>query len=165
MPKTSLLVLLLAVACAPGAPSVPMPHPETAAVIATVQAMADAMRTKDTAAFRRVMEPGARFTGMRVRRATGDTLVQVLTVDQFADFIARDTRAPWIERLFDPEVRIEGTLATLWAPYDFHFGTTFSHCGVDAVQLLRTPAGWRIVALADTYQPTGCPPLPPPAVN
>ncbi len=165
MPKTPLILLWLAAACAPSAPVAPTPHPEAAAVIATVQAMADAMRTKDTAAFRRVMEPGARFTGMRVRRATGDTIIQVLTVTQFADFIARDTREPWIERFFDPEIRIEGTLATLWAQYDFHFGTTFSHCGVDAVQLLRTPAGWRIVGLADTYQPTGCPERPPVAAN
>lgn len=157
------LVLLLLAGCAPGSAPAPTPHPESAAVIATVQAMADAMASKDTAGFRRLFDPGARFTGIRVRRATGDTILQVLTVTQFADFIARDTRGPWIERLFDPEVRIEGTLATLWAPYDFHFGTTFSHCGVDAVQLLRTREGWKIVSLADTYQATGCPVRPPPS--
>ena len=49
------------------------------------------------------------------------------------------------------------TLATVWAEYDFHFGQTPSHCGVDAVQLLKTPAGWKIVSIADTYEPTGCP--------
>lgn len=160
--RPSILPILLLVACAPAAAPTPAPHPESAAVIATVQAMADAMRTKDTAAFRRLFDPGARFTGMRVRRATGDTILQVLTVTQFADFIARDTRGPWVERLFDPEVRIEGTLATLWAPYDFHFGTTFSHCGVDAVQLLRTREGWKIVSLADTYQASDCPTRPAP---
>jgi hypothetical protein len=158
------LLLLALAACAPGTPATPAPHPEAAAVLATVQAMADAMRTKDTASFRRLFEPGARLTGMRVRRATGDTILRVLSVGQFADFIARDTRAPWVERLFDAEVRVEGSLATVWAAYDFHFGTTFSHCGVDAFQLHRTPQGWLITALADTYQPTGCPTRTPVSV-
>ena len=61
-----------------------------------------------------------------------------------------------IERAWNPEVRVEGTLATVWAEYDFHFVSTFSHCGVDAVQLLRTGSGWKIVSIADTYQREGC---------
>jgi hypothetical protein len=58
---------------------------------------------------------------------------------------------------------VRGTLATVWAEYDFHFGTTFSHCGVDAVQLLRTAAGWKIVSIADTYETEGCARRTPPA--
>ena len=38
-----------------------------------------------------------------------------------------------------------------------------SHCGTDAFQLLRTTEGWRIVALADTYQAEGCARREPPA--
>ena len=90
--------------------------------------------------------------------------MQELTAGQFADFVARDTRAPWIERTWNPEVRVRGTLATVWAAYDFHFGTQFSHCGVDAVQLLKVPSrGWQIVSIADTFERDGCPGRDPPA--
>ena len=51
---------------------------------------------------------------------------------------------------------MSGTLATVWADYDFHFGKTFSHCGVDAVQLLKTAEGWKIVSIADTFVREGC---------
>lgn len=132
-------------------------------VLAVVQQLFDAMRTKDTAMLRSVFEPGARLTGLRPRN--GGTAVQILTVDQFADFVARDQRGAWVERAFDPEVRVERTLATVWAAYDFHLGGKFSHCGVDAVQLLKTAEGWKIVALADTYQPEGCPQRGPPAAE
>jgi len=129
---------------------------EEQAVLATVQRLFDAMRTKDTAAFREIFEPNAKLVGMRTRQ-NGEQVVQVLPWDRFGSFVASDQRAPWIERAWSPEVRIRGTLATVWAEYDFHFGQTPSHCGVDAVQLLKTPAGWRIVSIADTYEPTGCP--------
>ena len=134
---------------------------ESRAVLAVVQRMFDAMRTKDTAAFRDIFEPNAKLVGMRTRQ-NGEQIVQILPWDRFGAFMASDTRAQWIERAWSPEVRIRGTLATVWAEYDFHFGQTPSHCGVDAVQLLKTPAGWKIVSIADTYEPTGCPARPAP---
>ena len=137
------------------------PRGEEQAVLATVQRLFDAMRAKDTAAFRDIFEPNARLVGMRTRQ-NGEQVVQVLPWDRFGAFMASDTRGPWIERAWSPEVRIRGTLATVWAEYDFHFGQTPSHCGVDAVQLLKTPAGWKIVSIADTYEPTGCPAREPP---
>jgi len=129
---------------------------EEQAVLATVQRLFDAMRTKDTAAFRDIFEPNAKLFGMRPRQ-TGEQVVQVLPWDRFASFVASDQRGEWIERAWSPEVRIRGTLATVWAEYDFHFGQTPSHCGVDSVQLLKTPAGWRIVSIADTFEREGCP--------
>ena len=148
----------------PSTASTPAPTNDPAeerAVLATVQRLFDAMRAKDTAAFREVFEPNARLVGMRTRQ-NGEQVVQVLPWDRFVAFMAADTRGPWIERAFSPEVRIRGTLATVWAEYDFHFGQQPSHCGVDAVQLLKTTAGWKIVSIADTYEATGCPPREPP---
>jgi len=134
---------------------------EEKAVLATVQRMFDAMRTKDTVAFRETFLPSATLVGMRAR-PTGEQTVQVLTWERFGAFMAGDKRAAWIERAWSPEVRIRGTLATVWAEYDFHFGQTPSHCGVDAVQLLKTPTGWQIASIADTYETTGCPMREPP---
>ena len=134
---------------------------EEKAVLAVVQRMFDAMKAKDTAAFREIFEPNAKLVGMRTR-PNGEQVIQILPWDRFGTFMLNDTRGPWIERAWSPEVRIRGTLATVWAEYDFHFGQTPSHCGVDAVQLLKMPTGWKIVSIADTYEPTGCPQRPAP---
>lgn len=147
----------LCAACAGG----PATRPEAvspqdrADILATIQRMLDGMRTRDTALLGSAFHADARLFGIRTRQDGGD-VTQVLTAAQFGAFVARDQRAPWHERIFDPDVRVEGTLATVWTAYDFHFGATFSHCGVDAFQLLRTPAGWRIVSIADTFQRDGC---------
>jgi hypothetical protein len=130
-------------------------------VLAVTQRLFDAMKLKDTASMRRVFHPTAKLVGMRPTPG-GPPRVQVLTADEFIAFVGRDARPDWTERAWDPEVRIEGTLATVWAAYDFHFGSTFSHCGVDALHLLKTDEGWRIMAIADTYQTVGCPRRPAP---
>jgi hypothetical protein len=156
------LAAVLSPVAASSAQSAPRNDPaEEKAVLATVQRMFNAMRTKDTVAFREIFEPNTRLVGMRTR-ANGEQVIQQLTWERFGSMIAGDTRGQWNERAFNPEVRIRGTLATVWAEYDFHFGQRPSHCGVDAVQLLKTPAGWKIVSIADTYEATGCSPREPP---
>ena len=62
-----------------------------------------------------------------------------------------------IERMWDPEVRIDGPVATLWAPYDFYSGTEFNHCGTDAFQLAKSPRGWKVVLISYTVRmPPDC---------
>jgi hypothetical protein len=133
------------------------------AVLAVVDRLFAAMRTKDSAEMRRLFEPRALLFGVRTS-PSGETVINATPWERFAAFNASDRRE-WIERTFDPEVRVRGTLATVWTAYDFHFGSTPSHCGVDAFQLIRTPAGWRIVSIADTYETTGCPARPAPAAG
>jgi membrane carboxypeptidase/penicillin-binding protein len=58
----------------------------------------------------------------------------------------------------DVEVRVDGPLATVWTYYDFFAGGEFSHCGYDAMQLLKVRGDWKIVALADTRRTEGCRP-------
>ncbi len=130
-------------------------------VLGTVETMFRAMRTKDTTLLRSVFEPGARLVGIRTR-ADGTSFVQTISVDQWVKFVGQDPRPDWIERAFEPVVQIRETLAQVWADYDFHFGSTFSHCGIDAVQLLRLNGRWMIVSIADTYQAAGCPARPKP---
>lgn len=126
------------------------------AVLAVVQRLFDAMRTKDTAAMRQLFDPNAALVGMRPGKDGAPPRVQRISAADFAAFVARDKREQWIERAWNPQVRVSGSLATVWAEYDFHFAQTFSHCGVDAVQLLKTAEGWRIMSLADTFVTEGC---------
>ncbi|HEY1946410.1 MAG TPA: hypothetical protein VGG97_05355 [Bryobacteraceae bacterium] len=66
----------------------------------------------------------------------------------------------WLERIWNPKVLEHGEIAIVWAEYDFHRNGKFSHCGVDSFHMLRTSAGWKIDALSDTRETTGCAPSP-----
>jgi hypothetical protein len=52
-----------------------------------------------------------------------------------------------IERMWDAEVRVSGSLATIWTPYDFYIGSDFSHCGIDVATLMRRDNSWKIIGL------------------
>lgn len=127
-------------------------------LIGTVQALFNAMATRDTSAARRLLiMSGHAFATFPT---TGDT-AGVGTMDH-AQFLSQlgGKGDPWRERMWNPTVLVHGNLAVVWTPYDFHNGTKFSHCGVDTFTLFRTRDGWRIADLAYTVEPTGCAPSP-----
>ena len=62
----------------------------------------------------------------------------------------------WNERIYDPEVKIDGTVAQVWAYYTFHRNDTFTHCGIDAFMLVKVGSTWKITQLADSRRTEGC---------
>ena len=153
---TRFLLLTTLFACATGAG-----RPETQAsataeereVLQVIQGTFDAMRARDTAALRAHFHPDARIvtTGMRA----GQPVSRTVSIDQFVASVG-GAREELNERFWSPEVRIDDNLATVWTSYDFHVGGRFSHCGVDAFQLVRTTAGWRIIHVTDTHRTERC---------
>lgn len=63
---------------------------------------------------------------------------------------------PWSEPIWDTRIERDGNFAQVWTRYAFYLGRKFSHCGVDAFQLVNEGTGWKIIHLADTRQTTGC---------
>ena len=123
---------------------------EERAVIEAAQAMFDAMEALDPEAFLASMVPEGFL------RAIGFETTQSTTRDRFAARLANQTQ-PMFERMWNPEVRIDGPVATLWAPYDFYRGIEFSHCGTDAFQLAKTGGTWKVVLVSYTVQmPPDC---------
>jgi hypothetical protein len=132
--------------------------PREREVIVVVERLFDAMRARDTAAARALFEPGARLQSVATRQGA-------LTVseDSLAMFLrAIGTPHPQIfdERIANERVLIDGPYAVAWVDYTFYLGDQKSHCGVDAFQMVRRPAGWRIFGLTDTRRRESCPDLP-----
>ena len=122
-------------------------------VLGVVHRLFDGMRQADTTMMRSTLHPDVRLvtTGDR----DGEPVAQVVAVERWLDAVAASTE-PLDETLHDPEVRIDGNLATVWTFYTLDVGDRFSHCGVDAFQLVRAADGWKIIQVADTRRPEGC---------
>lgn len=113
------------------------------------------MRTRDTALLRQAFDTSARLAGVSARN--GPATVRLTVPSAFGNAIASAPAGDvWNERIWDPEVRIDGDVAQVWAYYTFHRNSTFSHCGVDAFMLLKVGAEWKITQLADSRRTTGC---------
>ena len=128
---------------------------DRAAVLATVQKVFQAMRTRDTALLTQAFDSTARLAGVSTRN--GPATVRLMLPTAFGAAIASAKAGDvWNERIWDPELRIDGDVAQVWAYYTFHLNKTFSHCGVDAFMLLKVGSEWKITQLADSRRTTGC---------
>ncbi len=130
-----------------GPANAPPPDARDAVVDAANRLFAG-MRERNEAALREVIHPRAQFIGLR-----GEPVAR--TAEEFiARIVARTESVD--ERIWQPEVRVDGDVATLWAPYDLHFWDRFSHCGIDSFQFVRVDGRWRLVSATYTQRTSGC---------
>jgi uncharacterized protein (TIGR02246 family) len=153
------LALAVLLAAAPIHPD-PQPDPTTpadeAAVLEVVNRLFDGMRARDGAMVASVFHPDARLVTTGAG-PDGAPRVQVQAIDGFVTAVGGEGD-PWNEPLFHTEVRVDGNLAHVWTFYRFYAGDRFSHCGYNAILLVRGNEGWRIIHLADTRRTDDCDP-------
>lgn len=106
-----MLVQLNAIAVAQG----PSPEAiERAAVIKTVQLFFDTMAAKDVEGARRILMPRAAFHATRER--DGKPVIRAFTSEEYLKDLA-GMKAAVRERMWSPEVRLRGSIATVWTPW------------------------------------------------
>jgi hypothetical protein len=127
---------------------------ERDAVLTTVQAFFDTMTAKDVEGARKILVPQGRFHAMRMR--DGD--IRSFSNEEYFAQLQSEKRT-FRERMWNPEVRVHGLIATVWTPYDFWIDGKFSHCGIDAFDLIKTKDGWQMAGGSYTIE-AKCEPSP-----
>jgi hypothetical protein len=124
------------------------------AVLKTMQAFFDTMTAKDVEGARKILAPQGRFHAMRMR--DGD--IRSFSNEEYFAQLQSEKRT-FRERMWNPEVRVHGPIATVWTPYDFWIDGKFSHCGIDAFDLIKTRDGWQLAGGSYTIEDK-CEPSP-----
>lgn len=143
------LPLLLTLPVTPGSPA-ETPAAERAKVLEVIQRFFDCLAAKDAAAMQALVLPGTQITTWRPTRE-GSGIRRRVVEDDVRSLPAGSERL--LERMWNPTVLVQGRIATMWTPYDFHRNGAFSHSGTDVFTLLKTPEGWRIVSMVYTVEP------------
>lgn len=128
--------------------------PDERGALAAVERMFEGMRSADSAMVRSVMAHGARFAMVDTRGTPA--LIRFDTVGGWIAAIATSNRR-WDEQIYDVQVRVDGNIAQVWAPYTFYLDQQVRHCGVNAIDLLNDGAGWKVTQIADTRRRDACP--------
>jgi hypothetical protein len=86
----------------------------------------------------------------------GELLMQMTTNEALlADDIDSDDK--FVERWTgEPTVMVHGPIAVVWGEYEFWVKGNFSHCGVDAVDLVKIDGDWKIANWMWTVEKDGC---------
>jgi hypothetical protein len=127
---------------------------DTAGVLAAVDRIFEGMRTASPSMVREVFAADARFAVLDAR--SGAARVMVQGVDGWIGSIG-ESDGRWDERTYDVEARVDGDMASVWAPYTFYLDGAVRHCGINSIELLRDAEGWKVTQLSDTRRTEGCP--------
>jgi hypothetical protein len=150
-----LIAVTVTVALFAGSPAVAQTAsvPAETEVRAAVQRIFDGMKEADSAKVRSLFAEGARFASAGM--ADGAPVIRYQPVDGWIRAIGA-SGGTWEERLYDVEVRIDGNMAVVWAPYTFLRGGEISHCGINSIALLRSGERWLVTQLSDTRHQGSC---------
>lgn len=145
-----LLVLILTFASARS-----VAQSEEAAVKEVVNRLFDGMRKSDTSMIRSAFSEKPILQTI-IKNREGETRIMNEVVDSFIVSISRPRKEILDERIVFEKVLVDGDLAIAWTPYQFYFGETFSHCGVNSFQLVKLKGQWKIQYLIDTRRKQDC---------
>jgi hypothetical protein len=128
---------------------------DIAAIKQTINNMFDAMRKTDSAALRATFAKGMMLNTID-KAKDGSTVMITESQDDFVKIVGTPHKGVYDERITFSDIKIDGDLASVWAPYRFYIDDKFNHCGVDVFQLMKTAAGWKIIYIVDTRRKDNC---------
>jgi len=128
---------------------------DTAAIKQTVNTLFDAMRKGDSTLLRSVFSKDMILQSISNDK-DGKANLSTEKADGFVKVVGTPHTAVYDERIVFGTIKIDGGLASVWAPYQFYLGDKFSHCGVDVFQLMKTADGWKIIYIVDTRRKDNC---------
>jgi hypothetical protein len=124
-------------------------------VKAVVNQLFTSMRNIDVTKLKEAFADGAVLQTIS-RKQDGSFFVQDEKINDFAESIGKAKKDSLDEQIVFETIKIDGPLASVWAPYKFYYAGKFSHCGVDSFQLVRINGRWKIQFLIDTRRRQGC---------
>ncbi|KUJ52605.1 nuclear transport factor 2 family protein [Chryseobacterium sp. JAH] len=120
------------------------------AVKETVERLFVGMKSADTTIIKSVFADAA-----ILQTITKNNTVKTDKVQDFVDSISKLSKNDADERIKFEAVHIDGSLASVFTPYEFYFKGKFSHCGANSFQLVKQNNIWKIQYLIDTRR-TNC---------
>lgn len=131
---------------------------ETSEEVAEVaNAFLIALSGADTTTLARLLAPEAMIYS--VREGDSGPAIRAVARAAFLEGLGGEDRK-LLERMWSPVVQVQGRVAMVWTPYDFHLNGEFSHCGIDVFTMLKGEEGWQVASITYNVVREGCPPSP-----
>jgi len=119
-------------------------HSQDSAILAPIQAMFKGMTERNPDAIKAAALPGTVLVLMRDGKPTQ------MTIEVFADHVAKPSKTHIEERIHDPLIRVDHDLAMVWAPFVFLVDGKPDHCGTDLFNVVQSDGKWLVAGIADT---------------
>ncbi|MTI88097.1 MAG: nuclear transport factor 2 family protein [Balneolaceae bacterium] len=121
----------------------------------TIQSLFEGMKKSDSAmvAAAFVKSPAMQTVA---QNPAGETMIQHGDLEKFKQAVSIPKEQLWDERINSYDINIDGNMASVWTPYEFWVGDTFSHCGVNSFLMVKLGGVWKILSVTDTRRKENC---------
>lgn len=126
-------------------------------VMKPVNLLFEGMKKADSSMVRKAFFVDAKmFTS--AKNKNGEQIIKEELLNNFLNVIGskKPNTPDWNEKLLNTEIKVDGSIAQVWTEYSFFVGNKFSHCGVNAFQLIKDNSEWKIIHIMDTRRKKDC---------
>lgn len=105
---------------------------------------------KDTVKLQKVCSDKIILQSINESKIKGNQLVNESAADFYKSISSIPVGMKFNEKILSYTIQIDGSMAHVWAPYEFYINDKISHSGVNTFTLFKEKDIWKIIYLIDT---------------
>jgi hypothetical protein len=116
----------------------------------TIEVFFDGFHQKDTTKIKSVCSDKLILQSISESSTKGNKLSDETSSKFYKSIASIPSNMKFNEKILSYSIQIDGTMAHVWAPYEFYLNDKLSHSGVNTFTLFKEKDIWKIIYLIDT---------------
>lgn len=116
----------------------------------SIEIFFEGFHQKDTAKIKSVCADKIILQSIRESAVKGNKLSDENAKEFYKSIASIPSNMKFKEKILSYTIQIDGTMAHVWAPYEFYLNDNLSHSGVNTFTLFKEKDSWKIIYLIDT---------------
>lgn len=105
---------------------------------------------KDTVKLQSVCSDKIILQSISESKVKGNKLSNESSAEFYKSISSIPSNMKFNEKILSYTIQIDGSMAYVWAPYEFYINDKLSHSGVNTFTLFKEKDNWKIIYLIDT---------------
>ncbi|MDR7371700.1 nuclear transport factor 2 family protein [Flavobacterium aquidurense] len=116
----------------------------------TIEYFFEGFHQKDTSKIKSVCAENMILQSISESVSKGNKLSDEAAKEFYKSIASIPSSMKFHEKILSYIIQIDGTMAHVWAPYEFYLNNKLSHSGVNTFTLFKEKDSWKIIYLIDT---------------
>lgn len=115
-----------------------------------IESFFEGFHQKDTVKLKSVCSDKIILQSISESKTKGNKLSDETAKEFYKSIATIPSSLKFNEKILSYNIQIDGSMAHVWAPYEFYVNDKLSHSGVNTFTLFKEKDTWRIIYLIDT---------------
>lgn len=116
----------------------------------TIEIFFEGFHQKDTVKIQSVCSAAIILQSISESAAKGNKLSDETAKEFYKSIVSIPSSIKFQEKILSYNIQIDGSMAHVWAPYEFYLNDKLSHSGVNTFTLFKEKDIWKIIYIIDT---------------